>query len=301
MGVGSQVVDLVAQGPFDGAEELVVGQIGEGFGHPAERLLEQGAEAVTERWEAGFAVIGGSVRAGIGVTGHGCALAVRENVSDGRTGPERSYPQADDFAPKFVNRSPGPDWRWIFLAGGGPLRHAGGAVFLGSPRALLCLLFARSPSRREALPPARQETSARKEEAPMRRPSEARAAGVGLLAVLLAGCGDGDGRQAVSGTVTFKGQPVDGSIDFIPAAGAGTQAGAVIEKGRYSIPRDKGLVPGTYKVMIFSPDNKEVTPDPGGNPFLAKAKERIPAEYNEKTTLTREVKPGGNTFDFTLD
>ena len=135
----------------------------------------------------------------------------------------------------------------------------------------------------------------------MMRSSAARAAGVGLLAVLLAGCGRSDGRQAVSGTVTFKGQPVDGLIEFVPAGGEATQAGTTIEKGKYSIPREKGLVPGTYKVMIFSPDNKEVTPDPGGNPFFAKARERIPAKYNEQTTLTREVKPGSNPLDFTLN
>jgi hypothetical protein len=125
------------------------------------------------------------------------------------------------------------------------------------------------------------------------------AAGFGLLAVLLAGCGDG--RNAVSGTVTYKGQPVDGIIEFVPAGGEATQAGATVEKGKYSIPRDKGLVPGNYKVMIFSPDNKQVTPDPGGNPFFAKAKERIPAKYNEQTTLTREVKSGSNPIDFNLD
>lgn len=133
----------------------------------------------------------------------------------------------------------------------------------------------------------------------MSRSIAARAAGLGLLAALAAGCGDG--RNAVSGTVTYKGQPVEGIIEFVPAGGEGTQAGTTIEKGQYSIPRDKGLAAGTYKVMIFSPDNKQVTPDPGGNPFFAKAKERIPAKYNEQTTLTREIKSGSNPVDFNLD
>jgi hypothetical protein len=99
-------VGLVAQGQLDGAEELVVGQVGEGLGHPAEGLLEQGAEAVAERLEAGFAAFSGSIRGGIGVTGHSCALAVREDIPDGPTGAARSYPRIDDFAPKIVSRSP---------------------------------------------------------------------------------------------------------------------------------------------------------------------------------------------------
>jgi hypothetical protein len=119
--------------------------------------------------------------------------------------------------------------------------------------------------------------------------------------LFLSGCGSDDDRQAVSGTVTIKGKPIDGTISFVPASNETTQEGSTIENGKYSIPREKGLIPGTYKVKIYSPDNKEVTPDPGGNPFFAKAKERIPAKYNESTTLTREVKRGGNAIDFNLD
>ena len=105
MGSRGQVVGLVTQGQLDRAEELVVGQVGEGFGHLAEGLLEEGAEAVAEGPEAGFAVKSGSFRGRIGVAGHGCALAVREIRPDGQTGPERCYPEAEHFAPKIVKRS----------------------------------------------------------------------------------------------------------------------------------------------------------------------------------------------------
>ena len=105
MGFGGQVVGLVPQGQLDGAEELVVGQVGEGFGHLAQRLVEQGPEALAERLEAGFAVKSVSIRGRIGVTGHGCTLAVREIRPDGQTGPERSDPEAELFAPKIVKRS----------------------------------------------------------------------------------------------------------------------------------------------------------------------------------------------------
>jgi hypothetical protein len=124
---------------------------------------------------------------------------------------------------------------------------------------------------------------------------------------LLAGCGgDPMGRQAVSGTVTLNNQPLDqGRIHFAPAGKGPTESGATIENGKYRIPINSGLVPGTYKVSIFSYDQKgakvqseEVPGDPGNTQF----KERIPARYNAKTTLTAEVKSAGpNVFDFKLD
>ena len=130
-------------------------------------------------------------------------------------------------------------------------------------------------------------------------------AAVGLL--LLAGCGgDPMGRRAVSGTVHFKGQPLDqGRIHFAPAGKGPTESGATIANGKFTIPRDTGLVPGTYKVSVFSYDQKgakvqseEIPGDPGNTQF----KERIPAKYNTQTTLTAEVTKGGsNAFEFKID
>jgi hypothetical protein len=126
-------------------------------------------------------------------------------------------------------------------------------------------------------------------------------------AAFLTGCGgDPLGRQAVSGTVLFHGQPLDqGRIHFAPTAKGPTESGATIENGKFQIPRDSGLVPGTYKVSIFSYDQKgakvqseEVPGDPGNTQF----KERIPKKYNAETTLTAEVKKdGSNAFEFKLD
>jgi hypothetical protein len=130
-------------------------------------------------------------------------------------------------------------------------------------------------------------------------------AGCGLL--LLAGCGgDPNGPRAVSGTVRFKGEPLDqGRIHFAPVEKGPTESGATIENGRYQIPKTSGLVPGTYKVSIFSYDRRgakvaseEIPGDPGNTQF----KERIPAKYNAKTTLTAEVtRDGANVFDFTIE
>jgi hypothetical protein len=123
---------------------------------------------------------------------------------------------------------------------------------------------------------------------------------------LMAGCGDPHARQAASGTVSFNGQPLDqGRIHFAPVSKGATESGATIEDGKFSIPRESGLVPGTYKVSIFSYDRKgakvaseEIPGDRGGKQF----KERIAAKYNVKSTLTAEVTAGGsNTFTFAVD
>lgn len=125
-----------------------------------------------------------------------------------------------------------------------------------------------------------------------------------LGVLLLAGCSDDPlGRQTVSGTVLFKGQPLDqGAIQFVPLEKGPTETGAGIENGKYTIPRDKGLVPGKYKVSIWSYDRKggAIAPtDMPGDTVGKQFKERIPPNYNVNTTLRAEViKGGSNTFDF---
>ncbi len=73
-----------------------------------------------------------------------------------------------------------------------------------------------------------------------------------------AGCGGGDPlqRQAVSGTVTFKGQPLDkGTITFLPAdsQSKAQPGGATVANGQFSLPAAQGLAPGKYRVQISSP------------------------------------------------
>ncbi len=133
-----------------------------------------------------------------------------------------------------------------------------------------------------------------------------------VLALGLSGCnGSGDGlpRQAVSGTVTFGGQPLaTGAIQFVPAggmgAGGGIVGGAMILNGKYSIPRDGGLIPGKYKVSINSGNATGERPKaelgPGRVPNVAK--ELIPVKYNSGTTLEIEIKEGGSSaLNFTLE
>jgi hypothetical protein len=125
---------------------------------------------------------------------------------------------------------------------------------------------------------------------------------VGLLLVIGSGCGGGPQNEAVSGSVTWKGQPLDqGTIEFVPA-GQGVPVGGVILNGRYQFLSTPGVPPGTYQVRISSRKGKASRPDIAdfemSDPTV---KEQIPAKYNVKTELKAEVKRGGgNTFDFDL-
>jgi hypothetical protein len=133
--------------------------------------------------------------------------------------------------------------------------------------------------------------------------------GVCTLLSVAGGCGDDYGnRQAISGQVTLKGQPLDqGSISFMPIGEAAqgevvTRSGAVIADGKYQIPRPQGLVPGKYKVALSSgASGGGVRPADPTEPTNIVSIERIPADYNVATTQEVEVKDSGkNVFDFQI-
>jgi hypothetical protein len=143
-----------------------------------------------------------------------------------------------------------------------------------------------------------------------------RLAGLLALAVGLAcagGCGDATGKVPVSGSVTFKGQPLDeGVIEFVPAgelpAGVPyTKSGADVRNGKYSIPRAHGLVPGKYKVLISSGIKQEATGDEapapvgGGKEAFLDKLDKIPQEWNVNSKQVVEAKQEGpNAFNFAI-
>lgn len=121
----------------------------------------------------------------------------------------------------------------------------------------------------------------------------------------LCGCGNSLDRQEISGEVKLKGQPiVDGVIRFEPVDGQGTGEGAQIDKGKYRIPKDKGLSPGKYRVHIWAGDGRSgvgnASPD-SPNAGVRPGQERVPAEYNDKSNVIKEVVKGAdNRFDFDI-
>jgi hypothetical protein len=129
-----------------------------------------------------------------------------------------------------------------------------------------------------------------------------------IAAVALAGCSADQyaGRMAVSGAVTLAGQPLkDGSIIFVPLDAQGTESGAAITAGAYTVPRESGLKPGKYLVRITAGDGR--TPDteaeaaaPGGSTNIVSV-DLVPADWNTRSKHEVEVKAdGANKFDFNI-
>jgi hypothetical protein len=131
-----------------------------------------------------------------------------------------------------------------------------------------------------------------------------------LSALAAAGCGGGDGlpRKEVTGSVTLDGQPLaEGTLQLQPEGagpgGTAVSAGGIIKGGRFRIAAEAGPVPGTYKVLIFSHGGAGQPGQPAAAPGAQTGPppERIPARYNEQSSLTAAVAAdGANEFSFDL-
>jgi hypothetical protein len=125
----------------------------------------------------------------------------------------------------------------------------------------------------------------------------------------VAGCGEGKdphGRLPLRGSVTFQGKPLEaGTIEFLPSTSdQRLSARTLIRSGQYRIPREQGLPPGTYRVLISSPTTDE-TAEPVGPPGMKLpplGRDRIPPRYNRDSRETVEVIAGKeNVFEFTIE
>ncbi len=140
--------------------------------------------------------------------------------------------------------------------------------------------------------------------APIGRPAPA----ILILAAIaaIAGCGgppDGLPRRAVDGMVIYDGSPLPtGSIEFESESkenGKAMHAGGPIFEGKFSFPRDEGLVPGRYKVIIYAAIAAPQKPEEEGK---VPRRDIIPARYNAESILTAEIKDSGfNVLEFILD
>ena len=103
----------------------------------------------------------------------------------------------------------------------------------------------------------------------------------------LAGCG-GEQPAEVSGTVLIDGKPLpEGEIIFEPADGVKTPAAAKISDGAYKLM----VLPGPKKVKVTAS-----RPPTKRDPVLGDAAREpsVGPEFNDRTTLTFDVKPGTN-------
>lgn len=125
-----------------------------------------------------------------------------------------------------------------------------------------------------------------------------------VFALCVVGCGgQGLSTVPVTGTVTYKGKPLEGvSVGFVPEPQKGHPAtGLTDESGRFTLSSFKagdGATPGEYRVVIAEPssaDSEDYSlPDP--------SKARFPLKYSDPNTsgLKATVTSGAKN-DFTFD
>ncbi|MBR4751367.1 MAG: hypothetical protein IKX88_12925 [Thermoguttaceae bacterium] len=128
---------------------------------------------------------------------------------------------------------------------------------------------------------------------------------IAALALCVSGCGGGaDGHYPVSGSVTFGGSPLAyGRISFQPTGenGASSAAAAVVD-GKYSIPANKGLVPGSYSVVFTitekTGEKKSYKKPTGEEVEYEETVSYVPPEWGEQSTQTVTVEAKKNAFNF---
>ena len=121
------------------------------------------------------------------------------------------------------------------------------------------------------------------------------------LALVIFGC-RGSEQASVSGEVSYGGRTVEtGMVTFEPAeAEAKSPSRNVpIREGRYEARGEAGLAPGEYLVRITAPDLSKTDMDASAGPHArVEYVPLLPAEWNTRSNLTVDVKPGENVFHF---
>lgn len=132
-----------------------------------------------------------------------------------------------------------------------------------------------------------------------------RAAAVALALLVLPGCGSAPrDRAAVSGQVTFDGQPLEsGQVVFEPR-GQGRMAIAQLVAGRYSIAAERGPTAGEYVVRITAArttgEKASGGPTAGGELRDVYA-QFLPAKYNEASELKVQIDPAQGDVEQNFD
>ena len=138
-------------------------------------------------------------------------------------------------------------------------------------------------------------------------------AGIALAALVAAGCSGGgiSGTAPVAGTVTYKGQPVEGAAVSFIGDGEGSRVATATSGagGTYELMTadTKGALPGQYSVTVTKTQTSGGGPqsmeEAAKAPAAPTSEELLPAKYSSPgtTPLKLEVKSGSNTIDLTLE
>lgn len=112
----------------------------------------------------------------------------------------------------------------------------------------------------------------------------------------------GPQRHAVNGSVTWQGRPLEnGIVSFRPLEEQPFESGAVVQRGVFTIPREKGLTPGKYRVRIHASAADPSFPTTEGERDRCPGIEILPEKYNTTSDLTAEISSwGGTTLSFDL-
>jgi hypothetical protein len=113
----------------------------------------------------------------------------------------------------------------------------------------------------------------------------------------------GPKRHALSGKVTYEGQPIDfGSISFLPMGeGAQRVSGGLIENGAYVVPEEQGANAGKHRVEIrWRKATGKKRRDPDSGEMYDERIEGLPARFHGESELTADVLGTQTTFDFDL-
>jgi hypothetical protein len=131
---------------------------------------------------------------------------------------------------------------------------------------------------------------------------------IGIFLTLV-GCGrEGPERVPLSGTVTFRGEPVEkGRIYFFPAEGTmAPMSGGHIAQGRYVVEHKGGVPVGTHRVEIvgFRPDPRyaHLAQETSDVEDELPEEQYIPEKYNKSSELQLTIPAGSGpmTEDFAL-
>jgi hypothetical protein len=133
----------------------------------------------------------------------------------------------------------------------------------------------------------------------MRRSTCLGPASVGVLALVLVGCGGAKTKVDVTGTVSYQGKPIEnGAIRFEPIDRKLQPSGDNIRNGVYRVT----LPVGTAKITITGSEKigmKKLYPTPD-SPTRPIFKQFVPDKYNDKTELSAEITSGTSRLDFDL-
>jgi hypothetical protein len=126
-----------------------------------------------------------------------------------------------------------------------------------------------------------------------------------LVVLSIGGCGGGGGRQAIEGSVTLDGKPMEkGQITFVPQGDTkGPTAGAEVVGGKFAIAAVGGPFWGKFRVEITAsrPGGRKV-PDRMTGRLVDAYEQFIPARYNTESQLIADVKSGQpNRYEFAVN